>query len=245
MSLVTCAALGRGFVRWRWPAWRPQLRWALSEVSFTVAAGEVIGVYGPNGAGKSTLLRLLAGSLEPTLGALTVCGHDARRAGGKVRRRASLAGNTEGGFFLRLSGRENLRFFAGLYGLHGKAREQAIAAAMGRLGLEAVANEWVGTYSAGTRQRLALARALVPTPELLLLDEPTGALDHSGRERLWQLVGEQRARPKSAVVLATHDEESLLRCDRALLLADGRLVGGGSPRDVLSQAASLRRASDA
>lgn len=208
---LTATRLGRHFGRRR----------ALADVSFECRAGEIVGLLGPNGAGKSTLLAILATLLSPSTGEVTYGGHAARTAGAALRRRLGMLGHD---LFLypELTARENLLFFARLYGVSDPAGRAAESLAQARLSDRA--DDQVLGFSRGMRQRLALERALVHEPRLLLLDEPFTGLDQaSAGDLVKRLTGLQAS--GCLIILATHDlevAEGLLT--RALLLRNGRLV---------------------
>ena len=191
---------------------------ALADVDLAVAAGTAVAVLGPNGAGKSTLLRILAGLAKPTAGAV-------RYEGGAVRQRArARIGYIGHATFLypALTARENLRFAAQLHGVaEPRARADALLA---ELGLEAVADRTAGSFSRGLAQRLAIARALVHDPALLLLDEPFTGLDPLSADRLAERIAALRA-AQHALVLVTHDlARAAALADHALVLLDGRVA---------------------
>lgn len=196
-------------------------RRALSHVSLTCRAGEVLGLLGPNGAGKSTLLSILATLLAPSSGEVRYGNHRAEQAGPGLRSRLGLLAH-DLHLYPELTARENLEFFARL---HGVANPRGAAAAgLERAGLTDRADDIASGFSRGMRQRLALERALLHDPRLLLLDEPFTGLDDSSASalvtRLKQLSG-----GGGIIILATHDldvAEALL--DRAAVLRDGRLV---------------------
>lgn len=194
-------------------------------VSFTVAAGEIVGLIGLNGAGKTSLIECLAGLAPPDAGAITIAGHApgtvaARAASGTLLQQPGLPG--------RLTVAETLALFAAL---QGAAPEPRLAQ---RLGLDAIARCRVDRLSGGQRQRLALALAMQHRPAVLLLDEPATALDPAMRQDLAALLAEQRA-AGAAVLMATHDlAEAASLCDRVLLLADGRLRQAGRPADLIA-----------
>jgi ABC-type multidrug transport system ATPase subunit len=206
-------------------------RRALTRVSLTCVGGEIVGLLGPNGAGKSTLLAILSTLLAPSSGVVRYGTADARTAGPSLRARLGLLGH-DLYLYPELTARENLEFFARLYGLAGP--RDRVSQALARAGLAERADDMVSGFSRGMRQRLALERALLHTPRLLLLDEPfTGLDDASGQALVARLRG---LRGEGAiVVVATHDldlAEGLL--DKVAVLRDGRLL------QVSDSTASLR-----
>jgi heme ABC exporter ATP-binding subunit CcmA len=205
-------------------------RRALSRISFRTGRGAILGLLGPNGAGKSTMLVLLATLMRPSEGRIRYGDHDAQIAGAALRGAIGILGHD---LFLypELTARENLAFFAGLYGA-ADARAAA-AAALERAGLADRADDPVASFSRGMRQRVALERALIHRPRLVLLDEPfTGLDDASAAALVARLRG---LREEGAiVVLATHDldlAEGLL--DSALFLREGRMVDTVTRPDAL------------
>jgi heme ABC exporter ATP-binding subunit CcmA len=196
-------------------------RRALGQVSFTCRAGEVIGLLGPNGAGKSTLLAILSTLLKPTAGEVTYGTHTARRAGAELRQRLGWLGH-DLQLYPELTARENLVFFARLQGLPDVGARVAQSLADARL--DTRADDLVSSYSRGMRQRLALERALLHDPRLLLLDEPFTGLDGRSAEALASRLT-RLARDGRIVVLATHELDLAGEAlTRALILRDGRLV---------------------
>jgi heme exporter protein A len=196
-------------------------RRALNRVGLTCCAGSILGLLGPNGAGKSTLLAILSTLLAPTSGRVRYGDHDARSAGPMLRGRLGLLGH-DLYLYPELTARENLEFFARLYGL-ADARAR-VDRALANAGLGDRADDAVSGFSRGMRQRLALERALLHAPRLLLLDEPfTGLDDASGRALVNRLRG---LRDEGAIVIAaTHDldlAEGLL--DEVAILREGRLL---------------------
>ena len=217
---ITATDVGRHFGRRR----------ALSKVSFACHAGETVGLLGPNGAGKSTLLAILATLLAPSTGQVAYGGHSAREAGAALRGRLGMLGH-DLFLYTELTARENLRFFAQLYGVRDV--EARVAASLEQANLADRADDQVLGFSRGMRQRLALERALVHGPRLLLLDEPFTGLDQSSAAALVT-----RLKGLSAggclVIVATHDlevAEGLLT--RALYLRNGRLVRAEEGSDDL------------
>jgi ABC-type multidrug transport system ATPase subunit len=195
---------------------------ALEDVTVRVGAGELVGLVGSNGAGKSVLLRTLAGGVTPDAGTVTIAGYDAVRA-----RRASAAAvgvmfGGRQGWYGRLSGAANLEFFAAVRGLDTRAAAVETVRRLDEVGLTDVAARRVDTYSTGMAARLALARARLGDPPVLLLDEPSATLDVEAVAELHEhLVHADRHR---AVLLATHDERESSLADRTVRLEHGHVV---------------------
>jgi heme ABC exporter ATP-binding subunit CcmA len=186
-ELVACRGLVRRFGE----------REALVGVDASVADGELVLLVGPNGAGKTTLLRILATALRPTAGHVALAGHELPRAAAAARPLVGYAGH-EPLLYDALTAVENLELYAALYGVEAAA----VARALDEVGLSGRARERVGELSRGMRQRLALARARLHRPRLLLLDEPTAALDEAGRALLRTVLAPG---PRPAAVVATHE----------------------------------------
>jgi len=205
-------------------------RRALSRISFQTRKGSILGLLGPNGAGKSTMLAVLATLLRPSSGAVRYGTHTAAASGAALRSRIGILGHD---LFLypELTARENLAFFAGLYG--AEVPQAAADAALQRSGLADRADDPVASFSRGMRQRVALERALIHGPRLVLLDEPfTGLDDASTAALVARLQGLRESH--AIVVLATHDldlAEGLL--DTALFLRDGRIAETVTRPDAL------------
>ncbi len=207
-------------------------RRALAHVSFTVRAGEITGLLGPNGAGKSTLLSILATLLLPSAGAVRYGDRTSHEAGPALRARLGLLAH-DLHLYPELTAAENLEFFARL---HGVAQPRArVAEALARAGLTARAADVVGGFSRGMRQRLALERALIHDPRLLLLDEPFTGLDDASAAALVARLKDLSAEGH-LIVVATHDldvADGLL--DRALVLREGRLLAIDDGRGPLRE----------
>jgi len=213
---LTAGALGKRFGE----------RVALRAVSFELAAGEILAVIGPNGAGKTTLLSLLAGALAPSEG--TVSCPPGERIGWVPQQTA---------VYSKLSVAENLRLFARLEGV-GDA-EAAVGAMIEQTGLGDRAGEELGRLSGGNRQRVNIAVGLLADPAVLLLDEPSAALDPRQRERLWRFVL-ARVASGTSIVFATHDiTEAERYAHRILVLADGELLYSGPPGELHSGGGDL------
>ena len=194
---------------------------ALGAIDLDLAEGERLALFGPNGSGKTTLLRILAGLAPPTKGSVDIGGQSYLRAGQAVRRRIGFVGHHTY-LYDDLAGEENLLFYGRMYGVD-RLRER-VAEALGQAGLERRARDKVRTYSRGMQQRLALARAILHDPDLLLLDEPDTGLDQDAFAHLSGFLDRPRGRPRS-VVMATHDLKlGHAYCGRFVILAEGRIV---------------------
>lgn len=223
---VAPALLADGLEKWYGPL--P----AVHGVSFGLAAGEFLVLFGPNGAGKSTLLRMLAGTVRPTRGAVRVGGESARGAGRGWRRRVGVLSH-QSFLYLGLSAEENLRFYARLYELPD-GTERAGRALAG-VGLWERRSDPVRTFSRGMQQRLALARALLHEPEVVLLDEPYTGLDPHAAAILGGVLERLRAERRT-VVLVTHNlSQGLELADRVAVQVRGRWVSD-EPRTALNTA---------
>lgn len=199
---------------------------ALDGVDLAVHPGEVVALLGPNGAGKSTLIRVLATLVLPDAGAVRIHGTDALASPVEARARSGLVLGEERSFFWRLTGRQNLEFFAAL---HGMARTEAVGAARQALAavqLGEAADSRVDRYSTGMRARLGIARALLGQPAVLLLDEPTRSLDPIVSIAIRRLVLDLTVERSCAVLFATHDlHEAAEIASRVVILARGRVAG--------------------
>jgi heme exporter protein A len=191
---------------------------ALEDVGFELSAGDSLVVLGPNGAGKTTLLRILATLLRPSGGEVAVLGCSLPGEAWKLRGRIGYLGH-EPLLYRDLSGRENLRFQARLYGVDGATAEERIEELLRAVGMERRADERVAELSAGMRQRLSICRCVLHEPELLLLDEPDSNLDREGRELARELIGPDTDCTR---VLVTHDpERHVPEADQVLQLGIG------------------------
>jgi ABC-2 type transport system ATP-binding protein len=208
--------------------------WALRDVSLEVPEGTIFGLLGPNGAGKTTLLKILSCLILPTGGIARVGGFDAQRNDGAIQRVLGFVSSDERSFYWRLTGRQNLRFFGNLYQIHGKSLSDRISYLLDRLELGDQADKPFGDYSSGMKQRLAMVRALLHDPPILLLDEPTRSLDPISAKHLRRFIVEElNGREKKTLLLATHNlQEAEQLCHRVAVLSGGRVLGEGSVEDV-------------
>jgi ABC-2 type transport system ATP-binding protein len=212
----------------------------VSDVSFSVAAGEVFGLMGPNGSGKSTLLRVLSTAMAPDSGGFRVGGINGRAAKRKVRARLGLMVDRPT-HYEDLTGMANAYFFARAYGMDEDKAEGVLAELFEYFDLAEYADDKVKTYSYGMGKKLALIEALAHGPEVLLLDEPSLGLDYTSQLAYQQRIGEL-AEAGVAVVLASNqvDEVEVL-CDRAAFLHRGKLVAEGTPEDLISSVEGVTR----
>lgn len=214
--------------------WQRNPVMAIDHLDLDLPRGRVHAFVGPNGAGKTTLLKLVTGLLQPTRGRVEVLGHDTLKQPTLVRRSVGYCITDSRSFFLRLSGRENLRFFAILQGLAHARREQRIVELLDSMELGDVADRQVLTYSEGMKQRLAIARALLHGPEVLLLDEIGRGLDPRLREKVYRMFREDLVDGRGATLLmASHNmDEVATLADRVYVMTGGRLRAEGTHHEV-------------
>lgn len=210
-ALVAVEQLGKAF----------GARWALREVTFRVAPGEIVALIGPNGAGKTTLLRILGTLTRPNTGRVLIGGLAAFEQPTLTRARIGFVGH-QTFLYDDLTALENLQFYARLYDLPQRA--ETIRAVAARVGITPRLNDVTRTLSRGLQQRLTIARALLHAPRVLLLDEPYTGLDRVAADWLDRILLDAR-REGCAVLFSTHDlERGLALCERAIILRAGRIV---------------------
>lgn len=200
---------------------------AVNEVSFHVRKGEVVGLIGENGAGKTTLLRMIASLMEPTSGTLHVAGVDMARPDRQVKGKIGVLFGGETGLYDRLTARENLEYFASLYRLSKHDVQERIRDLAVQFGMKDYMDRKVGGFSKGMRQKVAIARALIHDPEIILFDEPTTGLDITSANIFRQLVHRLKREGKTIVFSSHIMEEVQLLCDSAIMLHKGQLVYNG------------------
>ncbi|MFQ5933773.1 MAG: ABC transporter ATP-binding protein [Dehalococcoidia bacterium] len=223
--------------RWRETIIRPfHQRWmtALDGVDLEVRQGEVLGLLGPNGAGKTTLLKILCTLLLPTGGRAAVNGHDVVEAPRRARQAVGYCLDTERSFYYRLTGMQNLAFFATLNNLGSREATTRIAKVLGTVGLNGAAGDPFMTYSKGMQQKLGLGRALLTDPGVLLLDEPTKSLDPGAAIEFRRFLRTTLAeRLGKTILLVTHSlEEASECCDRVAIMDQGRISFQGTWPEV-------------
>ena len=205
---------------------------AVDKVSLEVRSGEIFGLIGPNGAGKTTLIKILSTLVLPTSGTATILGLTLIQDD-EIRKRISLVTSDERSFYWRLTGRENLEFFASLYGLKNQQHVERVNHALDRVDLIGVANKPFRTYSTGMKQRLAIARGLLNSPQLLFLDEPSRGMDPTTSARLHHLIRNLSTETGMTVFLTTHQlEEAQKLCQRIAIMDKGKIVTTGTIQDL-------------
>jgi len=198
---------------------------ALENISLSIKEGEIFGLLGPNGAGKTTLIKILATLIKPTSGRVTVDGLDIVKDKHKIREKIGLVSH-ETYLYEELTARENLEFYAKLYGT-----EKSVNTFLKKVGLEDKANILVKNFSRGMKQRLAIARAILHEPEIVLFDEATTGLDIKSRERFYSMIKELRDSGVT-IVLSTHHKSEAKLCDRVAYI-EKRVLKIGEVHEVL------------
>jgi sodium transport system ATP-binding protein len=203
----------------------------LRGISFDAKAGQIFGLLGPNGAGKTTTLRIICTLLAPDSGSVAVLGFDTRKAPEEVRRRIGVV-TADIGVYPRLSARENVEYFARLCGLVGGELTRRTDGVIERLDMGSFSKQRAESLSSGQKQKVAIARAIVHDPEILMFDEPTSNLDVLASKEVREFMVEAKGRGK-CVIFSTHvmhDAERL--CDRLTILHEGQVVASGTTAAV-------------
>jgi sodium transport system ATP-binding protein len=203
----------------------------LRGISFEANSGEIFGLLGPNGAGKTTTLRIICTLLQPDAGSVRVLGFDTRAEPQEVRRRVGVV-TAEIGVYPRLSARENIAYFAELSGVTDSELNRRVGAVIDRLDMRSFAGQRAESLSSGQKQKVAIARAIVHDPPVLMFDEPTSNLDVLASREIREFMVESKQRGK-CVIFSTHvlhDAERL--CDRVVIIHRGTVVASGSTADV-------------
>lgn len=208
-------------------------RLALNNLSFDVQPAEIFGLLGPNGSGKTTLFRILSTLIVPTGGHARIAGFDAASEPTKVRQQTGIVFQATS-VDIKLTVTENLKHQGHLYGLSGQRLKTRIREVLGWVGLSDRAGDLVETLSGGMKRRVELAKGLIHSPSILLLDEPSTGLDPGARRDLWQYLGMLRDQAGVSILVTTHLMEEAERCDRLAILNQGELVSLGSPFELKS-----------
>lgn len=201
----------------------------LTDFSMTVGRGEIVGLLGPNGSGKTTSIRLINGVMKADAGTIAVAGYDPVHDGEAIRRLSGILTETAG-FYLAMSGLENLRFFAEMYGVTEQTRPLELLEEFGLLDAK---EKKVGTYSTGMKKRLGLAKALLHRPEILFLDEPTNGLDPEGIRMVIEYITKLNRRDGTTIILCSHLLQQMEEvCHRYVFLQGGRVIEQGTHAEL-------------
>lgn len=206
-------------------------RLALDNLSFRVEHAQIFGLLGPNGSGKTTLFRILSTLMVPSAGHARIQGFDVGTEPNRVRQQTGIVFQARS-LDIKLTVAENLKHQGHLYGLSGALLKSRIHEVLGRVGLRDRAKEMVETLSGGMQRRVELAKGLIHSPSVLLLDEPSTGLDPGARRDLWQYLRTLRDQDGVTVLVTTHMMEEAENCDRLAILNEGRLVALGSPAEL-------------
>jgi ABC-2 type transport system ATP-binding protein len=207
---------------------------AVDRVSFQVRAGEIFGLLGANGAGKTTVIKMLNGIMPPTGGQGWVAGADMKSAGNTIKERIGYMSQAFS-LYLDLTVNENIRLFAGIYGLDREATNERLAWIVSMAGLKGYESSLTGRLPMGVRQRLALGCALVHRPPVLFLDEPTSGVDPLGRRHFWDILSCLAMEEGVAILITTHYMSEAEHCNNLALMYAGRIVAEGSPAAMKDQ----------
>ena len=208
---------------------------AVRDVSLRVKAGGVLALLGPNGAGKTTTVRMLSGILVPTSGQARIAGWDVVTHAAEIRRRVGVLAELPG-LYLRSTAREYLDFFGSLYGLSKADRRARLTELMTQFEMSEVLDRRLSEFSKGMRQKLALIRTMLHDPEVLLLDEPTSAMDPQSARLVRDALQQLRDQHRRSIVLCTHNlVEAEMMADRMAIIRRGQIVAEGSPAELKAQ----------
>lgn len=197
---------------------------AVDELSFQIQKGDVVGLVGENGAGKTTLLRMIATLLEPSDGEIKLVGLNTKTEAMQIKHRIGVLFGGETGLYTRLTARENLEYFAMLYGLSRHETKVRIESLAVQFGMKPYLDRKVAGFSRGMRQKVAIARALIHDPEILIFDEPTTGLDITSANIFRQLIHQLKREGKTILFSSHMMEEIQLLCQSVILLHKGRLI---------------------
>lgn len=206
---------------------------AVNQVSLKVKRGTIYGLLGPNGAGKSTTIRMICGVLTPTSGKAFIDGMDVYSDSEAIKARIGYM-SQKFSLYDDLTVMENLKFYASLYGIHGRERNERIKQLIEMAGISGRENQLAGNLSGGWKQRLALGCALIHKPSLLILDEPTAGVDPVARRIFWELIFKLAAQGIT-VLVTTHYMDEAESCDRIAFIFDGGVIAEGTPKELIQE----------
>lgn len=232
----------RRYREWLFALFRPRrVCTALTNISIEINTGDRIALMGPSGAGKTTLLKLIGGLIYPTQGSIEVKGQDTVLHNNLARKSVGFVFNEERSFFWRLNGIQNLEFYGALDNLWGPNLRERVRLAIRKVGLEAHGELAVSGYSSGMKQRLALARVLIIDPDVLILDEPTRALDPIACDETVDLLLHQiHDSSRKTLLIATHRiEEAMMLCNKVMIIYGGQVCAFRSISDITASGSTL------
>lgn len=216
----------------------------LQEIHLRVKRGEILGLVGPNGAGKTTLLKIFASLIIPTRGKALVCGHDVIRDPIQAKRKLGFVPSEERSFYWRLSGIQNLRFFAALHHIRGKERESRVMAALEAMGLQDKGRVRFKEYSSGMKQALGIARGMLHDPPVLLLDEPTRSLSPDAARNVRDMLRNKARDEGKTVLIASHNLKEVEElADHIAIIHQGAIRALGTISELKARA-GLPRSTD-
>lgn len=197
---------------------------AVDNVYFQVERGEVVALLGANGAGKTTIMRIISTLMKPDSGTVTVNGYDIGENPERVRKEIAILFGGEVGLYEKLTGRENIRYFAGLYGMDKKDIEGRVDELSQSFQMSEFVDKKVSAYSRGMKQKISFARAVVHSPSIIILDEPATGLDVSSSRTIQEFIGKCRNEGK-AVLFSSHSMTEVEKlCDRVIIVNEGKLI---------------------
>lgn len=205
---------------------------AVNQVSLKVKKGMIYGLLGPNGAGKSTTIRMICGVLRPSSGTATIDGLDIYKDSERIKARIGYM-SQKFSLYDDLTVLENLKFFASIYGIYGKERNERITQLIEMAGISGREHQLAGQLSGGWKQRLALGCALIHKPSILILDEPTAGVDPVARRIFWELIFKLAAQGIT-VLVTTHYMDEAESCDRVAFVFNGTVIAEGTPKDMIA-----------
>lgn len=213
---------------------KPRYTKALKDISLTVQKGEIMGLIGPNGAGKTTLIKILATLVSPDTGHVTIAGLSLESQSAAIKNKIGLVSTNDRTFYWRLTGRENLDFYATLYNIHGSVKAGRIKEVLQLVEMEKKADFKFMAYSAGQKQRLSIARSMLARPEILLMDEATASLDPLATRRLLDFTRDTLSQKENRTIIwCTHNlNEADEICDQLTILNNGKVIQHGATQSI-------------
>jgi len=212
---------------------------AVDGISLDIREGEIFGFLGPNGAGKTTTIKMLCTLLEPTSGTARVNGYDVSKQSSLVRQNLGAVLKGERSIYWKLTGKENLEYFAALYHIPRATAQKRVKDLLARFNLEDKADEYVERYSSGMKQRLAIAKAMLANPPVLLLDEPTVGLDPQSARNLRELILEIKQEGRTVLLTTHYMEEADQLCDRIGIIDLGQIIALDTPTHLKASVEQL------